>query len=177
LDAALALLVRYGLRPSFEVMGSPSGLVGDARLPTHRRRLRALLLQLTQRYAQRWGDAEVRGWRFETWNEPDVRKYFDRPLGAFLAYARTTAHALRDAGFGVGGPAGLLRPHHLRCWALVDQANQSRPPLLNFLSFHRKGNSSADQVHAPLPTNSTILTSIYATPPLPFRWWRGRELR
>lgn len=130
-------------------MGSPSGLVGDARDPTQRRRLRALLLQLTQRYAARWGDAELRAWRFETWNEPDVRKYFDLPLDAYLAYARTTEHALRDAGLGVGGPAGLLRPHHKRCWALVDHANRQRPPLLRFLSFHRKGNASADQVPPP----------------------------
>jgi L-iduronidase len=157
LDATLALLLRYGLRPGLEVMGSPSGLVGDARDPTQRRRLRHLLLRLTQRYAQRWGVAELREWRFETWNEPDVRKYFDRPLGAFLAYAHATAQALGEAGLGVGGPAGLLRPHHLRCWALVDDANRRRPPLLNFLSFHRKGNASADQVRL---TPSTFCLEI-----------------
>lgn len=46
-----------------------------------------------------------------------------------------------------GGPAGLFRDqtHHPLCWGILEACSKSQCPL-SYISFHRKGNATAQTV-------------------------------
>ncbi|XP_065335119.1 alpha-L-iduronidase [Cloeon dipterum] len=149
LDSTMSLLHQHNLSPSFELMGNPSGklLLDDQ---TDQQPLRSLVLQTISRYQSKFGSDRVQLWRWETWNEPDLRMYWNASLPAYISYLRTVVDALTQVGLKVGGPAGLFRPKHRICWQALDEfARLSQPEKkISFLSFHRKGKNSADEVIA-----------------------------
>ncbi|KAJ8918019.1 hypothetical protein NQ315_011472 [Exocentrus adspersus] len=151
MDAFLSYLNQNSLIPAFELMGSPtahlkfgkSGLFWEQLVQT-----------IAKRYIRKFGAEQVSKWRFETWNEPDLKGYniLNFTLPEYLDYVEGCSSGLKNAFSGskskwkLGGPAGLFREKkHPLCWGILEACNRlgvTRCPL-RFISFHRKGDGTA----------------------------------
>lgn len=101
---------------------------------------------------KRYGDAEVRTWRWEVWNEPDIGYWQGSPQ-QYLQLYDYTADAIRRAipGAQVGGPAvtnpdnpraaSFLRLFLEHCARGHNAATGASGAPLDFISFHPKGAS------------------------------------
>lgn len=97
-------------------------------------------------------------WRYETWNEPDLRVYNKLNLTAqsYLDYVQAVRRGLSKAGNldtyegkvqlpmyrALRGPAGLFKSSdtHPLCWKLLEQCNEKVVYCpIDILTFHRKG--------------------------------------
>jgi L-iduronidase len=72
LDSGLDLLVQNGMTPIFELMGNPNGHFNDFNNDLQLHQWRSLVRDLGLHLMERYGESEVEGWLFETWNEPDI---------------------------------------------------------------------------------------------------------
>ncbi len=109
-----------------------------------------LVFQFTRHLRARYGDAEVKTWLWEVWNEPDIEYWKGTPEEYFKLYDFTADAVLRafpEARIGGPDSTGPGNPHaseFLRQF-LVHCAHQTNyatgkigSPLL-FVSFHPKG--------------------------------------
>lgn len=149
LDQLLDWLQLYRLKPGFELMGNPSHLFSDFSNSTQAKMWRHLVREVASRYIGRYGLAEVAQWRFETWNEPDLKSYniLNLTLQSYLQYFEACSAGLQDAAQGtlrLGGPAGLFKTweKHPLCWGLLQHCSNQTACSLNFISFHKKGGGS-----------------------------------
>ena len=152
LDAALDVLVRNGLKPFFELMGDVSGghasasyfddYTNLAQAEAWKQLIRALAEHLEARY----GADEVRGWRFETWNEPDVG-FWKQSEAAFCTYYDACSEGLREADpeLILGGP-GTCRGLSSMMSSFLEHCDRGTNALtgetgvrLQFISVHEKG--------------------------------------
>ncbi|XP_035898608.1 alpha-L-iduronidase isoform X2 [Anopheles stephensi] len=161
LDAILDHLRLVGLHPGFELMGVPKesdppavALVSRSYPPSF---WTDMVQQLVGRYAARYGVQYVSRWRFETWNEPDLRSYnlLNFTVNDYLSYVYAIRDGLRAAAqrygmvapkrklFPLYGPAGLFKSvqHHPFCWSAVKacSANITHGCPFDTITFHRKG--------------------------------------
>ncbi|XP_068083307.1 alpha-L-iduronidase isoform X2 [Anabrus simplex] len=148
LDTLLDWMHGHNLFPGFELMGNPSGFFTDFDNDTQVHQWHHLVATLVDRYNGRYGAENVSLWRFETWNEPDLKGYNTIPfsLTGYLRYWNASAVALknkRQNELRIGGPAGLFKKQrkHPLCWGFLDYCAQTSCPV-DFLSFHKKGNRS-----------------------------------
>jgi len=108
---------------------------------------------------ERYGDAEVKTWLWEIWNEPDIGYWKGSPKDFFQLYDLSAAAILRALpGASVGGPdttgpaspkaAEFLREFLEHCARERNFATGQIGSPLNFISFHPKGAPewSADHV-------------------------------
>uniref|UniRef100_A0A182R0K6 Alpha-L-iduronidase n=1 Tax=Anopheles farauti TaxID=69004 RepID=A0A182R0K6_9DIPT len=157
LDTFLDHLHHTGLVPGFELMGTPLGSTEGR--PYSAAFWTDLVQQLVERYAGRYGVRYVSRWRFETWNEPDLRNYntLNFTLNDYLSYVFAIRHGLNamrqkydsltntQQPFALYGPAGLFKSdtHHPFCWTVMEYcgANDTTPQSCPFdtITFHRKG--------------------------------------
>ncbi|XP_058170286.1 alpha-L-iduronidase [Anopheles ziemanni] len=152
LDSFLDSLKYFGLSPGFELMGVP---VGELSMQiTHSEYFwKDLVQQLVEHYLNRYGASYVALWRFEAWNEPDLKTYnmLNFSVNDYLTYVtaiRMGLDAMIDSAgpgvvrLGLNGPAGLFKAevHHPFCWGVLDFCN-SMPNQCPFdiITFHRKG--------------------------------------
>lgn len=68
-------------------------------------------------------------------------------LAGYLQYFEACSAGLQAAGHGIlhlGGPAGLFKAQekHPLCWGLLQHCSNHTACSLDFISFHKKGNSS-----------------------------------
>jgi L-iduronidase len=97
-------------------------------------------------YIQRYGAEEVRGWFFETWNEPDIQ-YWKHGDAAFLNYYDACSEGLKDADpalkFGGPGTARTLSSTFKALLAHCDTGRnwftQEQGVRIDFISVHEKG--------------------------------------
>jgi len=101
----------------------------------------------------RYGEAEVRTWNWEVWNEPDIG-YWQGTWEEYDQLYDHAAHAVKRAfpEARVGGPdstgpadakaADFLRQFLEHCARGTNFATGSRGAPLDFVSFHAKGNPS-----------------------------------
>ncbi|XP_044258578.1 alpha-L-iduronidase isoform X2 [Tribolium madens] len=156
LDNLLDFLTDHGLKPRFELMGYPVDsnefLLNSV---PGKQFWRDLVQKIASRYVARFGVNEVASWKFELWNEPDLKNYniLKFTLEEYLSYVAGCAEGLRDAfdGRGVsaslGGPAGLFREeNHPLCWGLLQACSANSHCPIQFISFHRKGGGTAEGV-------------------------------
>ncbi|KAB0799443.1 hypothetical protein PPYR_07323 [Photinus pyralis] len=114
---------------------------------------------IANRYIDRYGARYVKKWRFESWNEPDLRNYniLNFTLSQYLSYIEACEVALRAAfraggaqgKLKFGGPAGLFKSigKHPLCWGSLEMCNlKGRSCPFQYISFHKKGNGSANAV-------------------------------
>ncbi|XP_020807014.1 alpha-L-iduronidase [Drosophila serrata] len=106
----------------------------------------------------RHGSARLANWRYETWNEPDLRVYNKLNLTSqsYLDYVQAVRQGLSKAGNldtyegkvqlpmyrALRGPAGLFKSSdtHPLCWKLLEQCNKKVVYCpIDILTFHRKG--------------------------------------
>ncbi|EDS40596.1 conserved hypothetical protein [Culex quinquefasciatus] len=160
LDAFLDKLNEFGLYPAIELMGVPQGIYERESKRRFGYFWADLTMQLAARYLHRYGMKFVLDWRFETWNEPDLRGYnvLNFTTEEYISYVQSTRLGLDAAGrlfnnqllIPLRGPAGLFKAelHHPFCWEILELCNK-RPRKCPFevLSFHRKGSGArADEI-------------------------------
>jgi len=118
----------------------------------------------------RYGDAEVRSWFFEIWNEPNLRGFWNGTQLQFFEMYRVIAHTLKniDPGLRIGGPAtSSFHPEEavyqgLKAKKDISAADfigiESKGPWIeDFLAFCENENLPLDFVSAhPYPTSYPI---------------------
>lgn len=150
IDDVYDYLLHIGMRPFVEVGFSPKALAsGDRTIfwwnanvsaPKDYAKWDALITALVKHWTDRYGADEVKKWRFEIWNEPQLSIFFQPPPGKTPrdAYMELYEHTARDIAsvnpaYVIGGPAG---PGWFR--ELIDLAHQKNLPL-DFISYHPYG--------------------------------------
>ena len=109
-----------------------------------------LVFQFTRHLRERYGDAEVKTWLWEVWNEPDIDYWKGTPEEYFKLYDFTADAVLRafpDARIGGPDGTGPANPHaaeFLRkfldhCAHQTNYATGKIGSPLLFVSFHPKG--------------------------------------
>ena len=150
LDSALDLLHENGLKPVFELMGIPKGTEGfftDFQDNAQILAWKNFVTSLVQHYIERYGREEVRSWIFETWNEPNLKKYWPFGQEAFHNYYDACSEGLREADaaltFGGPGSAGGFGEFLKRFIAHCDNGTNcltgETGVRLDFISVHVKG--------------------------------------
>jgi xylan 1,4-beta-xylosidase len=158
-DAGLKPLVEIGFMP--EALSThpepyrhsfPNGSIytGWAYPPKDYRKWAELVFQFTKHLRQRYGDAEVKTWLWEVWNEPDIEYWKGTPEEYFELYDYS-ADAVRRAlpGAQIGGPdsTGPSRPQAVKflsdflkhCVSGRNYVTGKSGAPLDFVSFHPKG--------------------------------------
>ena len=100
-----------------------------------------LIKTLVQHWTDRYGADEVKTWRFEVWNEPNLNIFWrlaekDR-LPEYLKLYEHTAKAVKSVNkdYPVGGPSGA-GPVFIE--ELIDYCNKKKVPL-DFITYHTYG--------------------------------------
>jgi len=112
-----------------------------------------LVFQFVHHLRERYGDAEVKSWLWEVWNEPNIGYWQGTPEEFFKLYdlsVEAILRALPDAR--IGGPdttgpgntkaADFLRAFLEHCAHQKNYANGKAGSHLDFISFHPKGSPS-----------------------------------
>ncbi|XP_028135858.2 alpha-L-iduronidase [Diabrotica virgifera virgifera] len=154
LDKFMKVLNDNGLSPGFEMMGCNTNFVN---FDKNKISWLKLVHQIASRYIDHFGVESVSKWRFESWNEPDLKGYNCLNISAleYLDYVSATNEGLKSAfsasnsTYKFGGPAGLFRDkNHPLCWGILEFCSSASIGVcpLKFVSFHRKGGGSAKGV-------------------------------
>lgn len=109
-----------------------------------------LVYQFVRHLRQRYGDAEVKTWLWEVWNEPDIGYWQGTREEFFKLYDFTVESVLRAyPGARIGGPdstgpgspksADFLRAFLDHCAHEKNYATGKIGSRLDFISFHPKG--------------------------------------
>ena len=116
-DEVYDFLHRIGMKPFVELGFSPGALAsgtktifwwkGNVTKPKDPRKWAALITALVAHFRERYGDAEVRTWYFEVWNEPNLDGFFAGTQQDYFELYATTARAIKSVSpdYRVGGPA------------------------------------------------------------------------
>ena len=152
LDDVYDFLLSIGVKPFVEFGFMPSVLAsGDAKIfwwqanvtpPKAYAKWDALIAALVKHWTARYGEDEVKTWRFEIWNEPNYPGFWHPPTDvsardAYFILYEHTARAVQSVSpnYLVGGPAGAGP-----VWTaeLIDLCQQKKIPI-NFISYHAYG--------------------------------------
>jgi xylan 1,4-beta-xylosidase len=150
IDDVYDYLLKIGVRPFVEISFMPKALASGSRTifwwnanvstPKDYKKWDDLIAALVKHWTDRYGADEVKKWRFEIWNEPQLSMFFEPPPGksaldAYLELYEHTSKAVASVNpeYVIGGPAG---PGWFR--ELIDYATQKTLPL-DFISFHPYG--------------------------------------
>lgn len=159
LDDVIEFLFSQGMKPGFELMGSPSGFFDDFENKTQVYLWKDLILDMAQFFISEYGLSEVMTWNFETWNEPDCHD-FDKvkmTVQGFLNYYDACSEGLKAASSLIkfGGPgAGCDRLGH-NSYAdgllnhIVNGNNYftgEKGVRIDYLSYHRKGDGLSENI-------------------------------
>ena len=141
----------------------PRGKVSDiytgwAHPPTDYQKWSELVFQFVHHLRARYGDAEVRTWLWEVWNEPDIGYWQGTPEQYFKLYDFSVEGVLRALPQArIGGPdstgpgndkaAEFLRAFLQHCAQEKNYANGTVGSHLDFISFHPKGSPTWQQDH------------------------------
>lgn len=150
-DEALDTLADRGLRPFLELMGNPSNAFDDFEDLDQVRAWRDLVAELAAHCVSRYGRDEVRGWWFETWNEPDLPfwRWGEQGYLNYVDACRAGLDAV-DPTLRLGGPgtASTLSPMFRRFLAHCDGGANIMTGAtglrLDFISVHEKGSREHD---------------------------------
>ena len=117
-----------------------------------------LVFQFVHHLRERYGDAEVKTWRWEVWNEPDIGYWQGTPEEYFKLYDFSAAAVLRALpGARIGGPdatgpaypkaAEFLRSFLEHCAHQKNFATGKIGSPLDFISYHPKGSPKWQEDH------------------------------
>ena len=151
-DDVFDFLLSIGVKPFVELSFMPEKLASgkttifwwkaNVTPPKKHERWADLVRATVRHWTERYGEDEVKTWRFEVWNEPDLDVFWDpgkktTMLDAYLELYKHTARAVKSVNraYPVGGPSGagldFIAP-------LVKYCRKNRLPL-DFISFHQYG--------------------------------------
>ena len=100
-----------------------------------------LVKTLVQHWTDRYGADEVKTWRFEVWNEPNLEIFWrlseEKRLPEYLKLYEHTVKAVKSVNkdYPVGGPSGA-GPVFIE--ELIDYCNKKKLPL-DFITYHTYG--------------------------------------
>ncbi len=111
-----------------------------------------LVFQFVRHLRERYGEAEVKTWLWEVWNEPDIDYWKGTPEEFFKLYDYAAAGILRALpGAVIGGPdstgpanpkaAEFLRQFLDHCARQKNYVSGKTGSRLDFISFHPKGST------------------------------------
>jgi xylan 1,4-beta-xylosidase len=114
-DAIADALLAMDVRPFVELSFMPSALASGGKTvfnyaanvtpPADPAEWTDLVGALARHWIDRHGASELRDWRFEVWNEPNLEAFWTGGKRGYFDFYRQTAEALRSAGeVRVGGP-------------------------------------------------------------------------
>ena len=117
-----------------------------------------LVFQFVRHLRERYGDAEVKTWLWEVWNEPDIGYWKGTPEEYFKLYDFSVDAVLRALpGARIGGPdstgpaspkaADFLRLFLDHCAHQKNYATGKTGSHLDFISFHPKGSPKWEGDH------------------------------
>jgi xylan 1,4-beta-xylosidase len=123
---------------------------GWAYPPKDYRKWSELVFQFVHHLRERYGDAEVKTWLWEVWNEPDIAYWQGTPEEYFKLYDYSADAILRAVPEArIGGPdttgpaspkaAEFLRQFLQHCAHQANYASGKTGARLDFISFHPKG--------------------------------------
>ncbi len=117
IDEVYDFLLRIHMKPFVELGFCPGALAsgtktifwwrGNVTKPKDPRKWEGLIRALVTHWKERYGEAEVRTWYFEVWNEPNLDGFFAGTQQDYFELYATTARAIKSvsAAYRVGGPA------------------------------------------------------------------------
>ena len=158
-DAGVRPLVEIGFMPEAMTTGPapyrhsfPKGSVftGWSYPPKDYEKWGELVFRFAQHLRERYGDAAVKTWLWEVWNEPDIPYWHGTAEEYFKLYDYSAAAVLRAVPYAqIGGPdstgptndkaAGFLRNFLEHCAHGKNAATGKTGAPLAFISFHPKG--------------------------------------
>ncbi len=144
IDMVYDFLLRIGMKPFVELSFMPDALAsgkqtifwwrGNVTQPKDPQKWDDLIRALVQHWTDRYGQAEVRTWYFEVWNEPNLPAFFDGTQADYFRLYAETARAIKSVcpDYRVGGPATAGN-----AWIpqLIAYCHQNHVPL-DFISTH-----------------------------------------
>jgi xylan 1,4-beta-xylosidase len=148
IDAVYDAILSAGMRPFVEFGFMPQKLAsgeqsifwwkGNITPPRDYAKWEGLVRALVEHWTERYGQAEVRRWYFEVWNEPNLKDLFwSGDQAEYFRLYDVTARAVKSvsADYRVGGPATAGR-----AWVpeMIAHAAQARVPL-DFITTHDYG--------------------------------------
>ena len=117
IDELYDFLGSIGMKPFVELSFTPSAMAsgsktifwwrGNVTKPKDLKKWGDLVRAFVTHLRERYGDAEVRTWYFEVWNEPNLRGFFDGTQQDYFDLYAVTARAIKEVlpAYKVGGPA------------------------------------------------------------------------
>jgi xylan 1,4-beta-xylosidase len=139
-------------------LGKGGIYTGWAYPPNDYQKWSELVFQFVHHLRQRYGDAEVKTWLWEVWNEPDIGYWQGTPEEYFKLYdfsVEAVLRALPEAR--IGGPdstgpgndkaADFLKAFLEHCAHQKNYANGKVGSRLDFISFHPKGSPTWQADH------------------------------
>ncbi|MBR4254874.1 MAG: hypothetical protein IKQ16_07290 [Lentisphaeria bacterium] len=159
IDDVYDFLLSIGMKPFVELGFMPEKLAsvpsadtkpGDATVfwwkanvtpPAKYEKWDALIRTLVQHWTDRYGADELKTWRFEVWNEPNLNIFWrlsdEKRLPEYLKLYEHTAKAVKSVNkdYPVGGPSGA-GPVFIE--ELIDYCNKKKLPL-DFITYHTYG--------------------------------------
>jgi xylan 1,4-beta-xylosidase len=117
IDELYDFLQSIGMKPFVELGFMPSALAsgsktifwwrGNVTKPKDLKKWGDLVRAFVTHLRERYGDAEVRTWYFEVWNEPNLDGFFAGTQQDYFDLYAVTARAVKDVSpaYKVGGPA------------------------------------------------------------------------
>ena len=152
LDDVYDFLLSIGVKPFVEFGFMPSALAsGNAKIfwwqanvtpPNDYNKWDALITALVTHWTERYGEDEVKTWRFEVWNEPNYPGFWHpsattTPRDEYFKLYEHTARDVKSVSekYLVGGPAGAGP-----VWTaeLIDFCQRKSLPI-DFISYHAYG--------------------------------------
>jgi xylan 1,4-beta-xylosidase len=117
IDELYDFLHRIGMKPFVELGFMPNALASDSKTifwwrgnvtpPRDMAKWAEFIHAFVEHEKERYGDAEVRTWYFEVWNEPNLSGFFSGTQQQYFDLYAATARAIKSvsADYKVGGPA------------------------------------------------------------------------
>ena len=152
IDDVYDFLLSIGMKPFVEFGFMPNALAsGKGKIfwwnanvtpPNDYAKWDALITALVKHWTERYGESEVKTWRFEIWNEPNYPGFWHPPAGttpkdAYFQLYEHTARAVKSVStnYAVGGPAGAGP-----VWTaeLIDFCQRTNAAI-DFISYHAYG--------------------------------------
>lgn len=147
IDALFDSILNIGMKPFVEFGFMPDKLKsndktifwwkGNISPPKDYAKWNALVEALTRHWMERYGEAEVRQWYFEVWNEPNLDLFFTGAQADYFKLYEQTAKTVKSVSprFRVGGPATAGRG-----WITetIEFASKNKAPI-DFITTHDYG--------------------------------------
>lgn len=148
IDPLYDALLRQGIKPFVELAFMPRDLAsgtktifwwrGNVTPPKSYEKWGDLIRNLVLHLRDRYGDAEVKTWFFEVWNEPDIAPFWSADMPEYFKLYTTAAQAVKSVSkdYRVGGPASAV-PYKFEEEFLKYCAREHVP--VDFIATHAYG--------------------------------------